>query len=71
VRPRPAHAGTTQFRSQKNPNSEAAERVPAFVRWPGHFMAGKTLNGLVTMKIGWSLSGKTNEIAAQGVLVRQ
>ncbi|MCB1486205.1 MAG: arylsulfatase, partial [Bauldia sp.] len=26
---------------------EGAYRVPAFVRWPGHFPAGKTLNGIV------------------------
>ena len=40
-------AGTTQFRSEKNSNWEGAYRVPAFVRWPGQFSAGKTLNGLV------------------------
>jgi arylsulfatase A-like enzyme len=40
-------AGTTQFRSEKNSNWEGAYRVPAFVRWPGHFPAGTTLNGLV------------------------
>ena len=40
-------AGTTPFRSEKNSNWEGAYRVPAFVRWPGHFPAGKTLNGLV------------------------
>ena len=40
-------AGTTPFRSEKNSNWEGAYRVPAFVRWPGHFTAGKTLNGLV------------------------
>ena len=27
---------------------EGAFRVPAFVRWPGKFEAGKTLNGIVT-----------------------
>ena len=40
-------AGTTPFRSEKNSNWEGAYRVPAFVRWPGNFTAGKTLNGLV------------------------
>ena len=40
-------AGTTPFRSEKNSNWEGAYRVPAFIRWPGKFMAGKTLNGLV------------------------
>ena len=40
-------AGTTPFRSEKNTNWEGAYRVPAFVRWPGHFPAGVTLNGIV------------------------
>ncbi|MFC5607860.1 arylsulfatase [Variovorax soli] len=40
-------AGTTPFRSEKNSNWEGAYRVPAFVRWPDHFPAGKTLNGIV------------------------
>jgi arylsulfatase len=40
-------AGTTPFRSEKNSNWEGAYRVPAFVRWPGRFSAGTTLNGLV------------------------
>jgi arylsulfatase len=40
-------AGTTPFRSEKNSNWEGAYRVPAFVRWPGHFLKGETLNGLV------------------------
>ena len=39
-------AGTTPFRSEKNSNWEGAYRVPAFVRWPGHFPAGVTLNGI-------------------------
>jgi len=30
-------AGTTPFRGEKNSNWEGAFRVPAFVRWPGHF----------------------------------
>ena len=41
-------AGTTPFRSEKNSNWEGAYRVPAFVRWPDHFPAGKTLNGIVS-----------------------
>lgn len=40
-------AGTTPFRSEKNSNWEGAYRVPAFVRWPGHFPEGETLNGIV------------------------
>jgi len=40
-------AGTTPFRSEKNSNWEGAYRVPAFVRWPGHFQAGTMLNGIV------------------------
>jgi len=40
-------AGTTPFRSEKNSNWEGAYRVPAFVRWPGHFPAGVTVNGIV------------------------
>jgi arylsulfatase len=38
----------TPFRSEKNTNWEGAWRVPAFVRWPGKFPAGKTLNGIVS-----------------------
>ncbi|RPA66824.1 arylsulfatase [Cyclobacteriaceae bacterium YHN15] len=41
-------AGTTPFRSEKNSNWEGAYRVPAFVRWPGKFPAGITLNGIVS-----------------------
>jgi len=41
-------AAVTPFRSEKNSNWEGAYRVPAFVRWPGHFPAGKTLNGIVS-----------------------
>jgi arylsulfatase len=41
-------AGTTPFRSEKNSNWEGAYRVPAFIRWPGQFPAGKTLNGIVS-----------------------
>jgi len=40
-------AGTTQFRSEKNTNWEGAYRVSCFVRWPGHFLKGETLNGIV------------------------
>jgi arylsulfatase len=40
-------AGTMPFRSEKNSNWEGAYRVPCFVRWPGHFPAGVTLNGIV------------------------
>jgi len=40
-------AGMTPFRSEKNSNWEGAYRVPAFARWPGHFPAGVTLNGIV------------------------
>ena len=41
-------AGTTPFRGEKNSNWEGAFRVPCFVRWPGHFPAGATLNGIVS-----------------------
>jgi arylsulfatase len=41
-------AGTTPFRSEKNSNWEGAYRVPAFIRWPGQFPEGKTLNGIVS-----------------------
>ncbi|MEM7756403.1 MAG: sulfatase-like hydrolase/transferase, partial [Planctomycetota bacterium] len=40
-------AGTTPFKGEKNSNWEGAYRVPAFVRWPGVFPAGVTLNGIV------------------------
>jgi arylsulfatase A-like enzyme len=40
-------AANTPFRSEKNSNWEGAYRVPCFVRWPGHFPAGETLNGIV------------------------
>ncbi|WP_224483329.1 arylsulfatase [Robertkochia aurantiaca] len=40
-------AGTTPFRSEKNSNWEGAYRVPAFVRWPGVYQQGVTLNGIV------------------------
>ena len=41
-------AGTTPFRSEKNSNWEGAYRVPTFVRYPGKFPAGTTLNGIVS-----------------------
>jgi arylsulfatase A-like enzyme len=41
-------AANTPFRSEKNSNWEGAYRVPTFVRWPGHFPAGTTLNGVVS-----------------------
>ena len=41
-------AANTPFRSEKNSNWEGAYRVPAFIRWPGHFPAGSTLNGIVS-----------------------
>ncbi|MFM1769885.1 MAG: Arylsulfatase [Verrucomicrobiota bacterium] len=41
-------AGTMPFRSEKNSNWEGAYRVPCFVRWPGRFPAGQTLNGIVS-----------------------
>ena len=41
-------AGTTPFRGEKNSNWEGAYRVPMFVRWPGKFPAGTTLNGIVS-----------------------
>ncbi|MBL8884256.1 MAG: arylsulfatase [Hyphomicrobium sp.] len=41
-------AANTPFRSEKNSNWEGAYRVPAFVRWPGKFPAGVTLNGIVS-----------------------
>ena len=40
-------AGTTPFRSEKNSNWEGAYRVPAFVRWPGHFPPAVTRNDIV------------------------
>jgi arylsulfatase len=41
-------AGTTPFRSEKNSNWEGAYRVPAFIKWPGKFPAGATLNGIIS-----------------------
>lgn len=57
-------AGTTPFRSEKNSNWEGAYRVPTFVKWPGKFPAGKTLNGIVSHE-DWlptfaAIAGDTN-----------
>jgi arylsulfatase A-like enzyme len=41
-------AGMTPFRNEKNSNWEGAYRVPELVRWPGHFPAGKVLNGTIS-----------------------
>jgi arylsulfatase len=41
-------AGTTPFHGEKNSSWEGAYRVPTFVKWPGHFPAGTTLNGIVS-----------------------
>lgn len=41
-------AGTTPFHGEKNSSWEGAYRVPTFVKWPGHFPANKTLNGIVS-----------------------
>jgi arylsulfatase len=41
-------AGTTPFRGEKNSNWEGAFRVPCFIKWPGNFPAGTTLNGIVS-----------------------
>jgi arylsulfatase A-like enzyme len=40
--------GMTPFRNEKNSNWEGAYRVPAMVRWPGHFEPGTVLNGIVS-----------------------
>ena len=61
-------AATTPFRSEKNSNWEGAYRVPAFVRWPGQFPAGTTLNGIVAHE-DWlptfAAAGGDAEIAAK------
>jgi arylsulfatase len=41
-------AGTTPFHGEKNSNWEGGFRVPCFIKWPGHFPAGTTLNGIVS-----------------------
>ncbi|MHB1309806.1 MAG: sulfatase-like hydrolase/transferase, partial [Limisphaerales bacterium] len=38
----------TPFRGEKNLNWEGAFRVPCFIKWPGKFPAGTTLNGIVS-----------------------
>ncbi len=40
-------AANTIFHGEKNSSWEGAFRVPAFIKWPGKFEAGKTLNGIV------------------------
>ncbi len=39
--------GTTPFRGEKATTWEGGFRVPAVVRWPGKFPAGKVVNGIV------------------------
>jgi len=41
-------AGTTPFRSEKNTNWEGAYRVPAMLRWPGHFKPGTVSNDMIS-----------------------
>ena len=41
-------AAMSPFRSEKDSNWEGAFRVPAFIRWPGHFPAGKVSNEMVS-----------------------
>jgi len=41
-------AGTTPFHGEKNSSWEGAYRVPTFIKWPGKFPAGTTLNGIVS-----------------------
>jgi arylsulfatase len=41
-------AGTTPFHGEKNTSWEGAFRSPAFIKWPGKFPAGKTLNGILS-----------------------
>ncbi len=41
-------AGVTPFRSEKNTNWEGGFRVPALVRWPGHFPAGRISNAVMS-----------------------
>ncbi len=40
--------GTTPFKGEKATCWEGGFRVPAVVRWPGHFPAGKVVNGIVS-----------------------
>lgn len=60
-------AATTPFHGEKNSSWEGAYRVPAFVRWPGHFPAGKTLNGIISHE-DWlptfaAIAGETDIVA--------
>jgi arylsulfatase len=41
-------AGTMPFRGEKNSNWEGAFRAPCFIKWPGKFPAGTTLNGIIS-----------------------
>jgi arylsulfatase len=41
-------AGTTPFHGEKNSSWEGAYRVPCFIKWPNHFPANTTLNGIVS-----------------------
>jgi arylsulfatase len=41
-------AGTMPFRGEKNSNWEGAFRAPCFIKWPGKFPAGTTVNGIVS-----------------------
>jgi arylsulfatase len=41
-------AGTMPFRGEKNSNWEGAFRAPCFIKWPGKFPAGTTLNGILS-----------------------
>jgi len=57
-------AGTTPFHGEKNSSWEGAFRVPAFIRWPGHFPENVTLNGIVAHE-DWlptfaAIAGDTN-----------
>lgn len=63
-------AGITPFRSEKNTNWEGGWRVPAFVRWPGHFKAGTVLNSIVTHQ-DWMISHAYIIYMMQGVVASQ
>ncbi|MNJ13646.1 Arylsulfatase [compost metagenome] len=41
-------AGITPFRGEKNTNWEGGFRVPAIVRWPGHFQAQRISNEIMS-----------------------
>jgi len=60
-------AGTTPFHGEKNSSWEGAYRVPTFVKWPGHFPADITLNGIVAHE-DWlptfaAIAGEPNIVA--------